>query len=95
LTDRDTPLRVVARRNPQRFAVPNAHQAAIIPMIAKFGGRIIDTAGDGILAEFSSVVNAVECAVAFQKTMAARNGNVEASRRMQYRIGINLGRRDP
>jgi adenylate cyclase len=39
-------------------------------MIAEHGGRIIDTAGDGILAEFSSVVNATECAVAIQRTMA-------------------------
>ena len=60
-------------------------------MIGKHGGRIIDTAGDGILAEFGSVVNAVECAVAIQKTMAERNATVEAARRMQFRIGVNLG----
>ena len=68
-----------------------AHQAVVLPMIAEHGGRIIDTAGDGILAEFGSVVHAVECAVAIQRTMAERNTTVEASRRMQYRIGINLG----
>ena len=67
------------------------HQAVILPMIAEHGGRIIDTAGDGILAEFGSVVNAVECAVAIQKTMAERNATVEADRQMQFRIGINLG----
>ena len=55
------------------------------------GGRIIDTAGDGILAEFGSVVNAVECAVAIQKTMAERNATVEVDRQMRFRIGINLG----
>ena len=60
-------------------------------MIAEHGGRIIDTAGDGILAEFGSVVNAVECAVALQKTMAERNSTIEATRQMQFRIGINLG----
>ena len=49
-------------------------------MIGEHGGRIIDTAGDGILAEFGSVVNAVECAVAIQKTMAERNAAVEADR---------------
>src|SRR5262245_62751568 len=53
-----------------------AHQAVILPMIAMHGGRIIDTAGDGILAEFPSVVNAVECAVALQKVMAERNGSI-------------------
>jgi adenylate cyclase len=68
-----------------------AHQAVVFPMITEHGGRIIDTAGDGILAEFSSVVNAVECAVAIQRTMAQRNASVEEARRMRYRIGINQG----
>ena len=67
------------------------HQAVVLPMVGDFGGRIIDTAGDGILAEFSSVVNAVECAVAIQRAMAERNTPVESVRRMQFRIGINLG----
>ena len=67
------------------------HQAVVLPMVGDFGGRIIDTAGDGILAEFSSVVNAVECAVAIQRAMADRNTAVEPARRMQFRIGINLG----
>ena len=60
-------------------------------MVAAFGGRIIDTAGDGILAEFASVVNAVECALAIQKAMGERNAAVEQTRRMQFRIGVNLG----
>ena len=68
-----------------------SHQAVVLPMVADFAGRIIDTAGDGILAEFASVVNAAECAVAIQKTMAERNSTVEPARRMQFRIGINLG----
>ena len=67
------------------------HQAVVLPMIGQFGGRIIDTAGDGILAEFNSVANAVECAVAMQDTMRTRNAETEAHRKMQYRIGINLG----
>ena len=67
------------------------HQTVVLPMIGQFGGRIIDTAGDGILAEFNSVANAVECAVAIQDTMRARNAEAEAHRKMQYRIGINLG----
>src|SRR5215470_4892413 len=53
------------------------HQAVILPMIGEHGGRVIDTAGDGILAEFGSVVNAVDCAIAIQKTMAERNAQVE------------------
>jgi len=60
-------------------------------MIKEHGGRIIDTAGDGILAEFSSVVSAAECAVAIQRTMAERNADVEEARRMRFRIGINQG----
>jgi len=67
------------------------HQAVVLPMVGEFGGRIIDTAGDGILAEFHSVVNAVECAVAIQRAMAERNTAVEQARRMQFRIGVNLG----
>src|SRR5262245_10762403 len=53
------------------------HQAVVLPMIKEHGGRIIDTAGDGILAEFGSVVSAAECAVAIQRTMAERNADVE------------------
>src|SRR5437899_150073 len=68
-----------------------AHQTIILPMVGDHSGRIIDTAGDGILAEFASIVNAVECAVAIQKVVAERNSAVEADRRMQFRIGINLG----
>jgi TolB-like protein len=67
------------------------HQAVILPMIDDHGGRVIDTAGDGVLAEFGSVVNAVECAVAIQETMAKRNADIEADRQIQFRIGINLG----
>ena len=68
-----------------------AHQAVILPMVARHGGRVIDTAGDGILAEFASVLEAVKCALAIQKTMAERNTPVEPLRRMQFRIGINQG----
>src|SRR5262245_66619931 len=67
------------------------HQAAILPMIARYDGRIIDTAGDGILAEFPSVVGAAECAIEMQTVMAARNQTVPEHRRMRFRIGINLG----
>jgi class 3 adenylate cyclase len=67
------------------------HQAVVLPMVGEFGGRIIDTAGDGILAEFPSVVNAVTCAVAIQSKMAERNAAIETERRMQFRVGINIG----
>jgi adenylate cyclase len=67
------------------------HQAIVLPMIGEFAGRIIDTAGDGILAEFASVVNAVKCALAIQSTMAERNAAIEPQHRMQFRVGINIG----
>jgi adenylate cyclase len=67
------------------------HQAVVLPVVNQFGGRIIDTAGDGILAEFSSVVNAVECALAIQCVMAERNAAIGLERRMQFRMGINIG----
>src|SRR6478735_1163793 len=67
------------------------HQAVVLPMVSEFGGRVIDTAGDGILAEFPSVLNAVECAVAIQRKMVERNTAIEPERRMEFRIGINLG----
>src|SRR5436190_12217086 len=68
-----------------------AHQSVVLPMIKEHGGRVIDTAGDGVLAEFASVLNAVKCAVAIQKMMAERNTVIDPARRMQFRIGINQG----
>ena len=68
-----------------------AHQAVILPLIARHGGSIINIAGDGIVAQFPSAVRAVECAVAIQKIMAERNFDVPAERRMLLRIGVNLG----
>ena len=68
-----------------------AHQAVILPMITEHDGRVIDTAGDGILAEFSSVLRAVRCALAIQRTMVGRNASVDPVRRMQFRIGVNQG----
>src|SRR6188474_2463533 len=68
-----------------------AHQSVILPLVGRHGGRIIDTAGDGIMAEFPSVIGATECAVAIQTAMAERNEGVPEGRRMRFRIGINLG----
>src|ERR1700754_1972648 len=60
-------------------------------LIAKHGGRLVKTTGDGVLLEFPSVVDAVECAVAIQAVMDQRNEGVPVDRRMLFRIGINLG----
>ena len=59
--------------------------------IAGHKGRIVKLTGDGILAEFTSVVNAVACAVEIQRGMAARNAGVPQDRRIEFRIGVNLG----
>jgi class 3 adenylate cyclase len=67
------------------------HQAVALPMVREFGGRIIDTAGDGILAEFSSVVNAVKSAVAIQSRIAERNAAIKPEQRIQFRMGVNIG----
>ena len=63
----------------------------IDPAIAKCRGRIIKTAGDGMLVEFQSVTEALRCAVDFQERMARRNRDMPAARALLYRIGINLG----
>jgi adenylate cyclase len=68
-----------------------AHQAVVLPLIETHAGRIQDTAGDGILAEFRSVFQAMTCALAIQRTMAERNAGEPPMRQMRYRIGINLG----
>src|SRR4051812_48488116 len=67
------------------------HRAAADPLVAEHGGRIVKTTGDGVLVEFSSVVGAVQCAVALQKMMAKRNARVSVERRMDWRIGVHLG----
>src|SRR5262249_32195710 len=61
------------------------------PKIKEHRGRIVNTAGDGLLSEFASVVDAVRCALEVQREMAARNAGVQAERRIDLRIGITLG----
>jgi len=63
----------------------------IDPKIAEHHGRIVKTTGDGLLVEFGSVVDAVRCAVDMQREMAERNTAMAAERRIEFRIGINLG----
>jgi TolB-like protein/class 3 adenylate cyclase/Flp pilus assembly protein TadD len=67
------------------------HRVVADALVAKHGGRIVKTTGDGILVEFPSVVDAVECAVAVQAAMAERNDGLPEDRSMLFRIGINLG----
>ncbi|WP_375775568.1 adenylate/guanylate cyclase domain-containing protein [Bradyrhizobium sp. ma5] len=67
------------------------HRAVTDVIVANHGGRIVKTTGDGLLLEFPSVVDAVDCAVAVQTVMDERNDGVPQDRRMLFRIGINLG----
>ncbi len=74
------------------LAALKAHRRELIdPKIAEHDGRIVKTTGDGLLLEFSSVVDAVRCAVDVQRGMAERNAGVAPDKRLDFRIGINVG----
>ena len=64
---------------------------AVDPLIAAYGGRIVGTAGDSLLADFPSVVDALTCAMEMQRAARAINGEIPSGRRLELRIGVNLG----
>ena len=66
-------------------------RAILDRLIAEYRGRIFTTAGDSVLADFASAVDAVECALAVQEAIAAENAQRPAGERMQFRIGVHLG----
>ena len=66
-------------------------QKVIAGHISQYRGRVVDSPGDNLLAEFRSVVDAVQCAVEIQRELAERNTNIAEYRKMEYRIGVNLG----
>ncbi len=68
-----------------------AHQAAIERIVATFRGRVVDTPGDNLLAEFPSAVGSVRCALEIQRALAVENKQLAPERRMLFRIGIHLG----
>ena len=69
-----------------------AHRRELIdPKIDEHRGRLVKTTGDGMLIEFTSVVDAVRCAVNIQRGMAERNAGVDQDKRIEFRIGVNLG----
>jgi adenylate cyclase len=68
-----------------------AYREVLATLIPQHRGRVVDAVGDNLLAEFPSVVQAVECAVAIQRELSARNAALPLHRRMEFRIGINLG----
>ena len=71
--------------------VVREHRDAARPFVSDRGGRIVKTMGDGLLVEFPSVVDAVECAAAIQRLMAERNAETPESKRIVYRVGVHLG----
>jgi adenylate cyclase len=68
-----------------------AYREIMSSLIKQHRGRVVDSPGDNVLAEFSSVVDAVQCAVALQNEFQTRNAELAENRRMEFRIGINLG----
>jgi adenylate cyclase len=69
----------------------NAYKEIMSGLIQHHRGRVVDAPGDNVLAEFGSVVDAVECAVEIQKELKTRNVELPENRRMEFRIGVNLG----
>src|SRR5216684_2759095 len=69
----------------------SSHRKLIDSLIEQHHGRFVNSAGDSVLAEFASVVNAVQCAVEIQTTLKSENANISPERRMEFRIGVNLG----
>jgi len=68
-----------------------AYRALIASSVAGHGGRVVDAPGDNVLAEFASVVDAVQCAIDIQRELQSKNAELPVSRQMRFRIGINLG----
>jgi class 3 adenylate cyclase len=69
-----------------------AHRAALFDAkLAEHNGRLVKTTGDGLLAEFASVVDAMRCAVDVQRGMVARNAQVPEDKRIEFRIGVHVG----
>ncbi|HEX9185377.1 MAG TPA: adenylate/guanylate cyclase domain-containing protein, partial [Burkholderiales bacterium] len=83
--------RMMAADEEGTLKILSAHRAVIDGIIEFHEGRIVGTAGDSVLAEFASAVEAVRCAVEIQDALKTRNDSLPEMRRMQFRIGVNLG----
>jgi adenylate cyclase len=82
---------LMGRDEPGTLQQLKASRELMTEEIARHRGRVFGAAGDSLLAEFASVVNAVECAVRIQRRLAERNDDLPEEARMRFRIGINLG----
>jgi adenylate cyclase len=83
--------RLMAIDEEAALATLSAHRRAVDELIVAFRGRIANTAGDSVLAEFASVVDTVRCAVRMQHAVAELNAGLSEDRRMWFRIGVNVG----
>jgi class 3 adenylate cyclase/pimeloyl-ACP methyl ester carboxylesterase len=84
--------RMMREDEPGALSLLQKHRSEVIdPAIAKHRGRTVKLMGDGLLAEFSSVVEGVNCAAEIQRAMAARNAGSQGQRQMAFRIGVHLG----
>src|SRR5690242_1108760 len=73
------------------FRTLTSHRTVIDRLIERHHGRFVSSAGDSVLAEFTSVVNAVQCGTEIQAALKTANASLSSERRMEFRIGINLG----
>src|SRR5215469_3675777 len=73
------------------FRTLASHRARLDHLIEQYHGRFVNSAGDSVLAEFASVVNAVQCGIEIQAALKTENDALAPARRMEFRIGINLG----
>ena len=73
------------------LATLRRYRAAMATLVERHDGRIVNTWGDAVIAEFASVVEAVQCAVETQQEISGHNGGLPEPRRMRFRIGIHLG----
>jgi adenylate cyclase len=83
--------RLIAKDEAGTLQTLNTYKEAMVGLIQHHHGRVVDAPGDNLLAEFASVVDAVQCAVEIQKELRARNDKLPIHRKMEFRIGINLG----
>jgi adenylate cyclase len=83
--------RLIGENEEATLRTLSLHRKLIDSLIAQHHGRFVNSAGDSVLAEFASVVNAVQCAVDIQTTLKAENANMSPDRQMEFRIGVNLG----
>ena len=90
-SDVESYTRLMRDNDEETLRTLSEYREIIDGLIEKHDGRIFSTAGDSVLAEFTSTVEAVRCAIAFQEEITARNRELPEDRRLRFRIGINVG----